>query len=206
VTARPKTLYFDVPGRGPAPGTSHPAFRRVCKDALFYALDHEFAPFGSDAGADTLLALERWFRGKRVRPVAQFIATTLRDWGMTLPDLAETRPAVVERWLADDRISTMLDEIDGLLIATAVGQLKIAGVVDADVLALALAALAREELSTAYWKVENPRWRHARAATAAHRKVRVALEAMQRELAARAIRRADRRAPSRRRARPPARS
>jgi uncharacterized protein YfeS len=181
VSARSKpTLYFDVAGRGPTPATSHPAYRRICKGALFYTLDDEFAPFGNDAGADTLLDLERWFRTKRVRPVSQFITTTLRAWQMTLPDLTETRATIIDRWLADEHISTMLPEIDGLLIATAMGQLKISGVIDSDVLALALAALTREELSTAYWKVRNPRWRHARAASAAHRKVRAALEAMQR--------------------------
>jgi uncharacterized protein YfeS len=58
--------YFDDPeGDGPSPKTSHPNFVRICKDELFYDCAEEFGPFGSDSGADTLMALEDWFRSRR---------------------------------------------------------------------------------------------------------------------------------------------
>jgi uncharacterized protein YfeS len=170
--------HFDDPDAGPAQGTSHPEFRRICKDKFFYDVTDEFAPFGSDAGADTLASLEDWYRGKKPRKVAAFIDEMLEDWEMVLPDLAETREDVIERWLADDTLSMTLPELDGLLIAAAFGQMKITGNVDADVHELALAALAREEFATKYWRKRNPRWEHARAKAAAEKKIRAALVAM----------------------------
>src|SRR5258706_3479946 len=175
---RTSAYHFDDPDVGPARGTSHPEFRRICKDPLFYNVTNEFGPFRSDAGSDTLAALEDWFRGKRPGKVAAFIDEMLEDWEMVLPDLAETRPDVVTRWLTDDNLSMTLPELDGLLIAAAFGQLKITGGVDADVHALALAALAREELSTKYWKKTNPKWPHARSKITSERTIRAALEAM----------------------------
>ena len=178
--ARFKTsaFHFDDPDVGPAPGTSHPEFRRICREPFFYNVTNEFAPFGSDAGADTLTSLEDWYRGKKPRKVAAFIDEMLEDWEMVLPDLTESRPEVIERWLGDDTLSMALPELDGLLLAAAFGQMKITGNVDADVHELALAALAREEYSTTYWRKRNPAWAHARAKAAAEKKIRAALVAM----------------------------
>jgi uncharacterized protein YfeS len=170
--------YFDDDEIGPSPTTSHPRFVEICKDAFFYDCADEFAPFGSDAGADTLAALEDWFRDARRRTVAAFVEEMLAGWGMTLPDLRETDEAVVLGWLADDELAVALPEVDQLLIATAFGQYKITGAVDADVRELALAAATREVLATEHGRKTNPKWAHADAKVAADERIRAALDAM----------------------------
>ncbi len=169
------TLFFDDPKIGLAKQTSHPRFRDACKAALFYDGGNEFAPFGSDAGSDTLGMLEAWFRRRRPGLVAEFITAVIRDWGFTLPDLRETRRSVVERWLADDTLSMYLPEVNQLLIAAAFGQVKITGQLEPEVAVFATIALDREDLSTAYYERTNPRWTHAPLARTTHAKVRAAL-------------------------------
>ena len=176
-----RTLYFDDRGSdsaGSAPTTSHPRFVKLCKGAFFYDCSNEFAPFGSDAGADTLSSLEDWFREPRPRKVRSFITHVIEQWGMTLPSLRETRAAVVLRWLDDAELATVLPEINQLLIAAAFGQYKITGAVDADVRELAVAAAARERLATTHGRKTNPKWPHAKAKAAADERIRATLEAM----------------------------
>ncbi len=172
-------FYFDDPDEGPAEATSHPSFVALCKgDAFFFDCTDDFAPFGSDAGADALASLEDWFREPRPKTVRAFITGVLADWGMKLPDLGETRDAVVRKWLADTALETAVGEIDRLVIAAAFGQFKITGKVDADVHALALAAVAREVIASAHARETYPKWKHAKAKTAADAKILRALTAM----------------------------
>ncbi len=167
--------YFDDPEEGPAKATSHPAFVRLCKGALFYDVGDEFAPFGSDAGADTLHDLEDWIRAKR-GPVKKFIASLVREWDFPIPKLDEVRPNFVAKWLADDQRAMYLPDIDQLLIASALGQLKITGVVEPAVIKLALAASTREIQATAHYKASNKQWKHAKAKAKADAAIRAVLE------------------------------
>jgi uncharacterized protein YfeS len=168
--------YFDDDEVGPSPSTSHPSFVKLCGEEFFYDCVDEFAPFGSDSGADTLHSLEDWFRKPRPRPVRAFIDELMESWDMTLPDLEATDRRTVEKWLADENLSTWVAEIDQLVIAAALGQYKITGAVDRDVLELALAANAREAIATDWWREHNPNWHHAAAAERAEKKIRSVLE------------------------------
>ncbi|MCX5744730.1 MAG: hypothetical protein NT062_19760 [Proteobacteria bacterium] len=167
--------YFDDPDEGPTPATSHPAFRKLCKGAFFYDIGDDFAPFGSDAGADTLASLEDWYRAPRPRKVRTFISELLDGWGFTLPNLRETREAVVLRRLADPSKETEMLEIDGAVIATAFAQLKITGAIDLDVQVLARAALARDAIYVAHARVAYPKWPHAKEKAAAQKKLAAVL-------------------------------
>jgi uncharacterized protein YfeS len=170
--------YFDDDSYGPSPTTSHPRFVEICKDRFFYDGTDEFAPFGSDAGADTLDSLQQWYRDPGPRKVGAFVEEMLTGWGMTLPDLRETDEAVVFRWLADDELAIVLPEVNQLLIAAAFGQYKITGAVDADVRELAVAAATREVFATEHGRRTNPKWAHAEAKAVADGRIRAALDAM----------------------------
>ncbi len=166
--------YFDDPEVGPAAATSHPAFVALCVGEFFYAPGDEFAPFGSDAGSDTLGALQEWTARRRRGGGAAFLAALLASWGLSLPDLAETRPEVIDAWIDDVAFS----EVNQAVIATAFGQLKITGAVEPAIVALALAANARERRATARARITNPRWEHAAEKAAADERIHVALVSM----------------------------
>jgi uncharacterized protein YfeS len=158
--------YFDDPDEGPARETSHPTFVRLCKAAQFYDSADDDGPFGNDAGHDVLRALEDWYRQKRHSGTARdFIDRTLAGWDIALPDLGATAAKTVNAWLADEELSTMLPEIDDMLVGVAFGQLKITGSIDADIRDLALAAITRQELTARFYKVTS-----AASKTAAKRK------------------------------------
>ena len=179
MAAKTARRYFDDPDEGPAKLTSHPKYVALAGgDEFFYSCTDDFAPFGSDAGADTLSSLEDWLRAPRPRTVRAFIASVIDDWDMRLPDLRETREAEVRKWLADETLETAVGEIDRMVIATAFAQYKITGAVDAEVHELALAAAAREMIATAHARAKYPTWKHAKAKTAADAKLRKALDAM----------------------------
>jgi uncharacterized protein YfeS len=182
-TAKAGAKYFDDVEQGLARETSHPVFVKTCAGELFYDQGDEFAPFGGDAGNDTLRSLEDWLRAKRPKKVRAFIDHLLEDWGFTLPDLLETRASEVNEWLADPELAIYVPEVDQLLIAAAFGQLKITGSVEPDVLELAVAAAAREKLVTAHGRRKNPGWAHADEKEAADASIRKALTAMKKLVA-----------------------
>ncbi|MBK7198278.1 MAG: hypothetical protein IPH80_37980 [Myxococcales bacterium] len=97
-----------------------------------------------------------------------------RTGGLTLPDLAEPRPEVVDAWF-DDVTSA---EANQAVIVTAFGQLKITGAVEPAIVALAVAANARERRATELARTANPRWTHADAKAQADERIRRALLAM----------------------------
>ncbi len=171
-------LYFDDPDTGPAKKTSHPNFVKRCRGELFYDCTDEWGPFGNDSGADTLASLEEWYRAPRPRKVMAFIKEQLQEWGFTIPSLGETREATVKRWLTEDGLETQMIEIDQALIAAALGQLKITGGVDRDVLELARAASKRQIIYTAFAKATYVGWEHAKAKAAADKKLLAVLEQM----------------------------
>ena len=171
--------YFDDEETGLSPETSHPTFVALCADDDFvYDCTNDFSPFGSDAGADTLAALDDWFRESRDRPTREFVDQMMDEWGMELPDLLETDGTVVRRWLADDELSNHFSQINPMLIATAFGELKITGSVSREILALALAAAAREAIFTAFSIETYPKWPHAADKAAADARVRRLLSSM----------------------------
>jgi uncharacterized protein YfeS len=178
VTTKKAAFYFDDPEEGLAPETSHPAFVKTCVGDFFFDQGDEFAPFGGDAGNDTLRSLEDWLRGKKPAKVRAFVDHLLEDWGFTLPDLLETRASVVKEWLGDPELMIYVPEVNQLLIAAAFGQLKITGRVEPAVLELAVAAAAREKVVTAHGRRKNPAWSHADEKEAADARIRKALTAM----------------------------
>ncbi len=151
-----------------------PNFVARCEGPFFYTTDDEFAPFGSDAGSDTLHALQAWTARPRRGGGAAFLDALLANWGLTLPDLAEPRPEVVDAWFDDVAFS----EVNQAVIATAFGQLKITGAVEPAIVALAVAANARERRAAEFARTANPGWAHADAKAQADERIRRALLAM----------------------------
>jgi uncharacterized protein YfeS len=171
--------YFDDEESGLSPETSHPTFVTLCAgDDFFYNCTNDFAPFGSDAGADTLEALEAWFQEPEDRPTREFIDQMMDEWDMRLPDLLETDDTVVRSWLADEKLATHFSQINPMLIATAFGELKITGSVTREIRALAIAAARRETIYTAYSSETHPTWRHAADKAVADSRIQRVLETM----------------------------
>lgn len=173
-----KPYYFDDAAQGAHATTSHPAFVAICKAPWFYACGDDFAPFGNDAGNDLLRHLEDWYRGKPRTKARSFLRDLLADWGLSSEHLAESRPTVVRRLLADPEQETAMAQLDQIAIALAFGQYKITGKVDADVHAIAIAASDRQPIVRAHAKRAYPTWAHARAKAVADRRIRAALDAM----------------------------
>ena len=161
-----KTLYFDDPEGGVARATSHPAFVRAAPDDFYYDCGDDFSPFGSDDGHDTLQALQDWYRDSHRTASAKvlpFLHELLADWDFPVPaDLLTQDDAAKAAWLAQSEMNeTWLASICRARVATAFGQLKIAGHIDADVHAQALLALSVQQWLNAQARIHHPAWTHA---------------------------------------------
>jgi uncharacterized protein YfeS len=107
--------------------------------------------------------------------VRSFIDDVLEEWGMTIPDLGATDRKTVTAWLGEKKLETALHAANNVTIAVAFGQAKITGRLDDAVVALARAALDREEIVVEDRERRDPTWSHAQAAKAATKLKRAAL-------------------------------
>ena len=140
MTARKR--FYDDPEIGPARSTSHPRFLALATDDFFYDCTDDFAPFGSDMGADTLSALEEWYQdGGADRDIDSLLGDLIDEWLPDLPDLSELPEAEREAWMAEPRNQPDLRAACQVWIACALGQLKIAGTVSPIVRSGALTSL-----------------------------------------------------------------
>ncbi|MFZ6643130.1 MolR family transcriptional regulator [Undibacterium sp. TC4M20W] len=161
-----KTIYyFDDEEEGPARETSHPRFVELAPEDFYYDCTDDFSPFGSDDGYDTLAGLEEWYRdhGKKKPVVSAFLEELLDDWDFGLPDkLIRADAQVITEWLDEDKMhETYLHSECRARVATAFGQLKIAGQVDADILDEALAALRCQLWLNQRARIHYPQWQYA---------------------------------------------
>jgi uncharacterized protein YfeS len=177
-------LWLDDPEGyyGPTPETSHPAFVESAPPH-FYSKSDEFAPFGNDSGSDMLGSLESWYLdGMTDDELPRIVIGSLGDWDAEgISDgLWSGDSDVIDDWFATwggfDAAHHVHHEANGL-IAAAVGQVKIRGLLDPEMRRAGLYALAVKQGELDDAKVRYPRWEHAVRAQAG-------LEATRRFLAA----------------------
>ncbi len=126
------TRYFDDEEEGLARATSHPNFVAIAPEDFYYDCADDFSPFGNDDGSDTLSSLQEWYQGGgKDAKVMSFLKELLADWDFGLPkNVIRAEPAVIETWLSkDDMNETFLLSECRARVATAFGQLKIAGLI-----------------------------------------------------------------------------
>lgn len=159
-------LYFDIDDYGPHPFTSHPLFRTYFSKALYYDCGDEEAPFGSDEGSDTLHVLQEVLRKQPKQKLADFPKMLIeKEWGLTyLPPKAEQTDAEL-REQASQQYNGLpgereLLQTDQVILATAFGQIKTMGKLDATLQELAFLSLNRlEKMHRLLWgweKTEPP--------------------------------------------------
>lgn len=156
--------YFDDEEEGTARATSHPTFVALASEDFYYDCTDDFSPFGSDDGHDTLAGLEEWYREHgNQKPVSEFLQDLLDDWDFELPEnLIRAEEQAINEWLQEDKMhETYLHAECRARVATAFGQLKIAGQVDADILDEALSALRCQLWLNERARIEYPQWQYA---------------------------------------------
>ncbi|MDR1961035.1 MAG: WGR domain-containing protein, partial [Gracilibacteraceae bacterium] len=125
-------IYIDTDEIGPHRLSSHPRFAAHFTDDFYYDCGDEEAPFGSDEGSDTLNLLEEYIRKNRNGDIVYFPQRVMeKDWGMEYipPDFFDEAGIKAEIAKPDDAIprSQLLTINDQVIIATALGQIKIMG-------------------------------------------------------------------------------
>lgn len=155
--------YYDTDEFGPHPLTSHPIFRHNFSDGIYYDCGDEEAPFGSDEGSDAFYMLQERFRKRPNLNFEDFPRFLVEEeWGLTYlpPDPAQTDDALKAEAAKNynglpgeqERLQT-----DQVILATAFGQLKITGTLDAGLQSLAVQSLDRmERLYRLLWNWNAP--------------------------------------------------
>ena len=159
-------LYFDDPDVGLARETSHPTFARIAAQDFYYDGGDDFSPFGSDDGSDTLAALEEWYQeqtGGKSAKTLRFLHQQLSGWDLPVPkDMLAHDDAAKAQWLASDDMNQIyLRSVCRAHVATAFGQLKITGSIDADLQQQALLALACQQWLNTVARSKYPDWEYA---------------------------------------------
>lgn len=159
-------LYFDDPEEGLARSTSHPAFVQLAPQDFYYDCGDDFSPFGNDDGNDTLTALEAWYQEQpesKALKAMRFLRQQLSDWDLPVPgDMLTRDDAAKAKWLAlDDMNHTYLQSVCRACVATAFGQIKITGEIDADVLKEARLALSCLQWLNTVARSQYPDWKYA---------------------------------------------
>ena len=159
-------LYFDDPDVGLARETSHPTFARIAAQDFYYDCGDDFSPFGNDDGSDTLAALEEWYQeqtGGKPAKALRFLRQQLSDWDLPVPqDMLVQDEAAKAQWMASDDMNQIyLRSVCRAHVATAFGQLKITGSIDADLHQQALLALACQQWLNTVARSKYPDWEYA---------------------------------------------
>lgn len=156
--------YLDDSEQGVARETSHPRFVALALDDFYYDVGDDFSPFGSDDGNDTLSALEDWYReSANDDGIVKFLEDFLAGWGLAVPwDRVRNDLDARKLWLSEDDMHEVYFRSDcRAIVATAFGQLKIVGHINADLLQRAMAAIADQLWMNAYARVKYPQWPYA---------------------------------------------
>lgn len=140
--------YFDIDEYGPHPLTSHPVFREYFSDELYYDCADEEAPFGSDEGSDTLALLQLEYKpGMDFAVFPKHIME--EEWGLVYlpPVMGQTDDELKEQAakMYDFPGDEQMHMSDQVITATALGQIKITGKIDKDMLNMLLLSLDRRE-------------------------------------------------------------
>ena len=177
-------LWLDDPEGyyGLVPETSHPAFVEVAPPQ-FYDKGDEFAPFGNDAGSDMLGSLREWYVGGMTDDdLPRIVIRRLGDWdteGIT-DGLWSGDSEIIDDWFAawgDSDAAHHVYHETNMLIAAAIGQFKVRGLLTPIMRRVGLYALAVKRGDLDDGERRHPHWEHAARA-------RSGLEAARRVLAA----------------------
>jgi uncharacterized protein YfeS len=171
-------LWLDDPegDEGPAPETSHPAFAMAAPPE-FYDKGDEFAPFGNDSGSDMLGSVEDWYlHGVTDADLPRIVIGSLGDWDTEriTDGLWSGDSDFIDDWfaawgsIADHHV---YHETNGV-IAAAVGQFKVRGLLHPAMRRAGLFALAVKQGSLDDGDVRYPHWEHAARARAGAEAVR----------------------------------
>lgn len=143
-----KCLYLSESEYGLHFLTSHPYFSSHFKEDFYYDCGDEEAPFGSDEGSDTLYALENYIKKNCNVNIVDFP----RDFVTKVWDLPYYPPDTLDEETIKKLIAVPSDGIpmsqyyiisDQVIIASAIGQIKIMGEVAERLRDLALRSLKR---------------------------------------------------------------
>ena len=125
------TIYIDEAAESLDPATSHPRFVSLAPPTFYSATD-DFAPFGSDDGNDAFRDMEAWYEQRHdAADPSEFLSELLAGWGYELPaDVLDLSNSQLLALVAENEThEPRLIAVARACIATAVGQLKIEGVV-----------------------------------------------------------------------------
>lgn len=155
-------FYFDTEEFGLHPLTSHPVFRKYFADEFYYDCCDEETPFGNDNGNDTLSTLQETFRKRPQLHFADFPQYMVRDiWDMTYLPPDSTQTVEELKVQAAEKIDTLPGHQvillnDQVILAAALGQIKITGKIDNRLLDLAFQSLNRmEKLYRIVWNYDE---------------------------------------------------
>ncbi|MFD6141638.1 hypothetical protein [Promicromonospora sp. NPDC060271] len=167
---------------GPTPETSHPSFAAVAPEQ-FYDKGDEFAPFGNDSGSDMLGDVQDWYRnGMTDADLPRLVIGSLGDWdteGIT-DGLWAGDSDFIDDWFAawgDSIAAHHVYHETNRVIAAAVGQFKVRGLLNPIMRRAGLFALAVKQGSLDDSEVRYPHWEHAARARAGAEAVRQVLVA-----------------------------
>jgi uncharacterized protein YfeS len=142
-----KQLYIDDPEFGLHSLTSHPDFRSHFADEFYYDCVDEEAPFGSDTGSDTLAELQDYMKKNREIDIYKFPERVMGMWDMPYLPPDSLDPDAIKAIMdqPDDTIpmSQHLMINDQVIVASALGQIKVMGAVSLRLKATALRSLRR---------------------------------------------------------------
>lgn len=144
-------FYFDTDEYGLHPLTSHPLFRSFFSDDLYYDCGDEEAPFGSDEGNDTLHFLEEALKKRPRMCVADFPRSLIeKEWGLTYfphdsEQTEEQLKAQATRTYQGLPGEQEILQTDQVILAAALGQIKIMGRLEPALQESAFCSLIRME-------------------------------------------------------------
>jgi uncharacterized protein YfeS len=152
--------YFDDGEEGLARETSHPFFVEHATADFYYDQGDDFSPFGNDTGHDLLRELEEWYqeRGANAK-AATWLKELIRAWGFDVAYLSYSSQAELE--LVNLEEQYLNDVLDQAVIATILGQYKIAGKADKGMQTMVAHAFMRQRYMTALANTREEPWKEA---------------------------------------------
>lgn len=135
-------IYIDTEEFGPHRKTSHPRFSaHFCEDFYYDCADEE-APFGSDEGSDTLHELESKLRKNPDLAFSAFPEYLIQvQWGMKYIPAGALDEQVIRDLEKEHEMD--MQQSDMVTYATAFGQIKTTGRINAELKKVALMSLKR---------------------------------------------------------------
>ena len=139
-------LYLDDEETGLSRETSHPNFTEHFSEEFYYDCVDDESPFGNDNGADTLYELEDLFKSGdyegKILGLPKKIVSVVWDFHYLEPDNFSKKK--LADLIEEDEFS--LIATDQVIIAVALGEIKITGKIEPKLKELALKAMKRQKI------------------------------------------------------------